>query len=127
LIAGVFSNPQLKHRIFSDEPHSPQNFIPLVFSKPQAGQRIEIEAASTVEQLPTGIQGTGWHTSTITAPERTRLPSGEAPECAVTFHRSNSPTAEAAVVAYRLMGHGSTWYLGVRIAPGHGSRWRCLP
>jgi hypothetical protein len=36
----AFSKPQLEHLIFSDSPHSPQNFNPLAFSKPQAGQRM---------------------------------------------------------------------------------------
>jgi hypothetical protein len=37
---GAFSKPQLEHLTFSDEPHSPQNFMPLALSKPQAGQRM---------------------------------------------------------------------------------------
>jgi hypothetical protein len=37
LIDGGFSRPQLEHLDFSDEPHLPQKFIPLAFSKPQAG------------------------------------------------------------------------------------------
>jgi hypothetical protein len=41
LTAGAFSKPQLEHLSFSGAPHSPQNLMPLEFSKPQAGQRIE--------------------------------------------------------------------------------------
>jgi hypothetical protein len=38
----VISKPQLGDFDFSDAPHSPQNFMPLAFSKPQAAQRIEV-------------------------------------------------------------------------------------
>jgi hypothetical protein len=38
---GAFSKPQPEHLSFSGAPHSPQNFMPLAFSKPQAGQRID--------------------------------------------------------------------------------------
>jgi len=38
---GAFAKLQLEHLSFSDAPHSPQNFMPLAFSKPQAAQRIE--------------------------------------------------------------------------------------
>jgi hypothetical protein len=38
---GAFANPQLEHLTFSVAPHSPQNFMPLALSKPQAGQRID--------------------------------------------------------------------------------------
>jgi hypothetical protein len=41
LIAKAFSKPQLEHLSFSEAPHSPQNFTPLAFSKPQARQRID--------------------------------------------------------------------------------------
>jgi hypothetical protein len=40
-IPAPFSKPQLAHFDFSDAPHSPQNFMPLAFSKAQAGQRID--------------------------------------------------------------------------------------
>ncbi len=40
-IPGAFSKPQPAHLDFSDAPHSPQNFMPLAFSKAQAGQRID--------------------------------------------------------------------------------------
>jgi len=39
-MAGAFSKPQLEHLMFSDAPQSPQNLIPLAFSKPQAEQRM---------------------------------------------------------------------------------------
>jgi hypothetical protein len=39
LIPSAFSKPQPEHLSFSDAPHSPQNFMPLAFSKPQDGHR----------------------------------------------------------------------------------------
>jgi hypothetical protein len=40
LIPGAFAKLQLEHLSFSDAPHSPQNFMPLAFSKPQLEQRM---------------------------------------------------------------------------------------
>jgi len=34
LLLGAFSQPQPKHLSFSGAPHSPQNSMPLAFSKP---------------------------------------------------------------------------------------------
>jgi hypothetical protein len=57
--------PQLEHLTFSSAPHSPQNFMPLAFSKPQDGQRIHGPGGPSAPLDPraTGIQATGARTA----------------------------------------------------------------
>ena len=66
---GAFSKPQLEHLSFSGAPHSPQNFMPLAFSKPQAGQRIDgsREPLAPIDLLVTAIQGTGRRCTSLEA------------------------------------------------------------
>jgi hypothetical protein len=50
-----------QHLSFSGAPHSPQNLVPLAFSKLQAGQRMDgfRELLARIDLRVAGIQGTG--------------------------------------------------------------------
>src|SRR5262249_42763939 len=65
LISGTFSKPQRTHLSLSAAPHSPQNFVPLAFTKLHAGQRIggPMKPPIPIDPVATRIQATGANTS----------------------------------------------------------------